>query len=103
MGSFDFAACEQGNKTDLMKEKPSSGIKTDLRTEEKEVAQNRKIDLTEHFYLQLYPTGKLLPFSVGFYTTEALRTIRSITIWPFEEKSLQILWEQSYSQLFFIL
>lgn len=68
-----------------------------------QVGENRKTDPTERVYLQLYPAGKLRPRSLGSYTTEALRTISSIIIRRSEEKSLQVLWEQNYSQLLLIL
>lgn len=51
-------------------------------------------NVIQRFYLQLLPTGQLFPFTIGIYTSQALSAICSITIRPFADEILQILWNR---------
>lgn len=53
-----------------------------------------KWNVIQGVYLQLLPTGQLFPFTIGVYTLQARSAICSITIRPFADEILQILWNR---------
>lgn len=72
MGSFDFAACQWGGgEGGFDKENQRTAMKPASYL----LPVNDKEDVSGHLYLQLYPTGRLLPFTVDSHATQEFRTI----------------------------